>query len=224
MTDPDYGDWDVYEPTEQELLAPAIQDDADPDCGLHALQYRQDQRWSEFFERVNARIGRTGEAIESAFRPSQHPGPSWYKLWQPPRLDAPDLHPGQLIHSGMLSFNTESKYDDHFSYGSELITRSLAAETTWMDFEPALQHGIPHWDVLRYLSADGRTIQSSDMHGDWGWWDDAKRRFRSKVWGVRVWASEQDPTFLTDLAVLVRQPPPYGMWLPILDLQNQWTY
>jgi hypothetical protein len=73
--------------------------------------------------------------------------------------------------------------------------------------------GMPDMRVFKKLVRPDGTITRNDLVGDWGWWDGSK--FRTKVFAVRT---RVDLDVATGFSALMVAPPPYGNWLPALDM------
>ena len=219
--DYDYG----WEPTDEELVAVYIADDAaDPD--LELLAWRQAQRWEGLMARVQGDIERTEESLKKAKRGGGPTRPTWWKLWSPPELKETGGKPAdedpRIIKQGDLCIRHELKTRDVYSmYGDEHRPIRLTEDyTIWMEFEPDPMPGCTGFPDLRFLNQ--QTITSSSLHGKWGWWDCDKGVFRSRIHGAVTYRDEDHPELgVTDFAVQMIEPPPYGLWLPtIVNLQG----
>lgn len=214
LYDDDYWGYEGWEPTEEQKLAIYVEDDA-ADSESNSLAWRQNERWAAFRERQEADVQRAQESLDRARQKKKYPGPTWWKVFTPPKLelDRPKAREedSRIIKQGDLSINTEIKYRDiYYDWGSSPLTTLMESYQEWMDFRPDQRWGFPDLSFL-----NGRIITPELMYGPWGWWDHEKMCFRSRIWGARSRTTE---TGEQELAVAMVHPPPYGLWLPVLDL------
>ncbi len=212
--DDDYGDWydDYEEPTEAQKLDLYVEADAWNPVSSELMD-RQQHRWDDFYERQAREAERAFKEMDTAQRPKKYGGPVWWELWVLPSEDGTPLTPQK--RQGDINLNIERKCEDVYGAGRALLTTLITSERTYMDFYPALDHGIPNPALFRNMADENGVVRVSDMVGDWGWWDGDQSRFRQIVYATT------DPTPnhpRCKFAALMKAPPPYGVWVPSLDL------
>lgn len=213
-------DYDYYEPSEQEKLDCDVYEDAsDPDS--HALQQRQDERWQSFLERHKLRTDRIDKDLKQALQGRSWKVPTWWELWQPPLLSEEQKREDKWIRQGNLIYSTHLDVEDIHYAGGGMPARSLpVACRQYLDFHPEMDRhfiDLPRMDFLQRFVVDGR-ITSANMVGEWGWWDSERKCIRSQVWGARE--IRDDKGNQVSVAVLIKAPPPYGNWMPVLELNR----
>lgn len=203
----DYCDWDYYEPSEEQQLEWAVYDDAeDPDS--HRLQHRQDERWADFLERNKLAAKQAQDYLDRARKARIHRTVTWWELWHPLLDPTGD----RLTKHGALSFSEEIKTRDVCSWGNEQAYTLLDSCQKWLNFAPVTDPhlGFPDLRVFPklYEYAAGNAGDPN------GYWDREQRRFRSKVHGIKTTEDQLG----NRLAIMVEEPPPYGHWMPVFDL------
>lgn len=212
--------YDYYEPTEEEQLDTAVYDDAsDPDS--NELMHRQNERWEQFLADRKMRADRVDKDLKAALHGRGWKVPTWWELWQPPLLGEAEQAVHRWIMQGNLHYETRLETQDVYAGGGMPLRVLPVAYHQYLDFYPIMdQHlrDLPRLDLLPRLTQGKTQLTSNDFVGDWGWWDQNKHRFRSRAWGAREIRDEQGDQ--VSVAVLIKEPPPYGNWMPVLDLNR----
>jgi hypothetical protein len=206
-------------PEQRELNVYIDQDASDPDS--LALSKRQQTNWDEFQERV-ARDHHTAKKAFTAPRAIRKS--MWWELWTPPTVNGRLLPAYRLLQQGEVTVHDEWESRD-VGFGGWPVRHLLTSHRIYMDFMPA-----DVWAFFEHFTAQANEdkpcwmqgmLTHDDLHGDWGWWDSDRVGFRQLLQSYKVQYDPEHPELgYTGFAAKMMAPPPYGMWLPVLDFDE----